>query len=173
MSGGIGSVPRVADRQLYAFLAQLKNRAESQTTSQNTTSIDVSSLRTELNAQIRALQIQITELQNTSPSNFKYRGEWDASSGKEPSFTLNNGDYWVVVTPGTTALGDYSSWVIGDWAVYSADGWQRVRNASFSSRYSIPSGETLTIPAGHNLLIVEGIDIDGELDLEGELVEVN
>jgi hypothetical protein len=49
---------------------------------------------------------------------------------------------------------------------------QFAKKAEWTPRV-IPDGETYLVPAGKQVLFVEEIDIEGDLVIDGDLVEVN
>lgn len=56
-----------------------------------------------------------------------YKGTWDASSGSAPSANPGDGEFWVITVAGSTTLGGFSAWSIGDWAIYDDQtGWDRI-----------------------------------------------
>ncbi|MGB1561541.1 MAG: hypothetical protein ACPHN2_08595 [Sinimarinibacterium flocculans] len=92
----------------------------------------------------------------------------DAHKGQKRSVELDGEDIQLVGdvdSPGVNKV--YGTNAAG------ARGWKD-DSAGGGSRYHIPSDETLTVPAGHNLLIVDtGLTLDGDLILDGDLVEMS
>jgi hypothetical protein len=63
---------------------------------------------------------------------WRHKGSWNASSNSPNLLTasLTAGDYYIVTTSGSTNLGGISSWVIGDWVVWSDTfSYQRIINS--------------------------------------------
>lgn len=56
-----------------------------------------------------------------------YQGTWDASAGTAPSAAPAKGQYWMVSVAGSTDVGGFTDWQVGDWAVYGTS-WQKVDN---------------------------------------------
>ncbi len=74
----------------------------------------------------------------------QFMGGWDArrvvegGSGNPPSFSPNNGEYWIVSIAGTQSLSGENDWQVGDWAIYNGSDWQKINNSpnvlSFNGR---------------------------------------
>lgn len=61
-----------------------------------------------------------------------YKGTWDANANS-PMLTSSvgtKGDYYVIVTAGTTSLNGIGNWGIGDWTVFNGSVWQRVEGGA-------------------------------------------
>jgi hypothetical protein len=83
-----------------------------------------------------------------------YQGSWDASANT-PALadgTGSQGDYYVVGTPGSTAIDGVSDWALGDWIIYNGTAWEKVEN---SNDVSSVNGQT-----GAVVLDLSDLDID-------------
>lgn len=60
----------------------------------------------------------------------KYQGVWNATTNTPTlaSGVGTQGHYYVVSVSGATNLDGITSWVIGDWAIYSGTAWQKIDN---------------------------------------------
>jgi hypothetical protein len=63
---------------------------------------------------------------------WRHKGSWNAFSNSPNLLTalLTAGDYYIVTTSGSTSLGGISSWVVGDWILWSDTfSYQRIINS--------------------------------------------
>ncbi len=51
---------------------------------------------------------------------------WDASAGSAPTATPANKEYWIVNVAGNYSLGGYTSWAVGDRALYINNDWTQI-----------------------------------------------
>ena len=52
------------------------------------------------------------------------KGAWNAlTNTPDISISPEINTYWITDTAGSTVLGTESAWTVGDWAVYTSDGW--------------------------------------------------
>lgn len=61
-----------------------------------------------------------------------FKGTWDASKDIAPG-SQNVGNFYIVNVAGTTDLAGKTgtnSWEIGDWAIYSEEGWEKIKNTN-------------------------------------------
>lgn len=59
-----------------------------------------------------------------------FQGVWDADEN-DPELVSSvgvNGHYYIVDTPGDTALDGIDDWAVGDWVVFADDAWVKVDN---------------------------------------------
>lgn len=60
-----------------------------------------------------------------------YKGTWNATTNS-PDLSASSptqGYYYVVSVAGSTSLGGYTDWGVGDWAIYNGTVWEKVDNS--------------------------------------------
>lgn len=63
-----------------------------------------------------------------------YLGVWDALNNIPQIVTSNHlrGDYYKVSVAGSTSLGEFNNWNIGDWVIFNGVNWDRIGNLTVS-----------------------------------------
>ena len=83
------------------------------------------------------------------------KGAWNAlTNTPDVSISPELNTYWIVDTAGSTVLGTESAWTVGDWAVYTSDGWIKIDGNLFNidsyskaetdGKYLLNTTDTLT-----------------------------
>lgn len=186
--------PTTNDRKLDLFLQNIHERIEANNTSVQTLTDSVRSV----NVQIQ----DMTSGGGDSTGAVTFQGIWDASTGAPPTDTPSQGDYYQVSANGETSLDGITGWGVGDWAVYNGTEWTAVRNYTIVAGDNITlsksagnvititgqetsrpgdaqapeyirEDETYTVVEDRQVLYMLPITIDGELVLDGSLVEVD
>lgn len=101
---------------------------------------DVERLRTSLSN----LDDQLKLIETYAYSALNYVSDWDAATNTPElpaASEENKGDFYIVSADGSTAVGSYSKWVAGDWAVSVGSRWVRVCNRDEFDASAITSGE--------------------------------
>ena len=94
--------------------------------------------------------ISIAELFTQIGADFgtiKLQGDWDASSGNEPTSDENpipNGYAWRVSVEGNTNLGGITVWHVGDLALKTSTGWLKIASSDVSAVWNNISGDPTT-----------------------------
>ena len=60
------------------------------------------------------------------------QGNWNASTNT-PDLTVltpDAGKFWIVSVAGSTNLGGFTNWTVGDWALYDGSAWQRIEGGT-------------------------------------------
>jgi hypothetical protein len=80
-----------------------------------------------------------------------YKGVWNAATNS-PTLTSgvgNQGDYYVVGTPGNTNLDGITVWSVGDWAVFNGTAWQKVDGGTSETYINLTVTGTANIATGN------------------------
>lgn len=73
-----------------------------------------------------------TTWQKIDNSGISYQGSWDALTNT-PTLTSsigNDGHFYIVSVSGSTNLNGITSWVVGDWAIFTSGVWLKIDNSS-------------------------------------------
>jgi len=87
------------------------------------------------------------------------QGQWDATLNiPDIDAIASINDYWIVKIAGATSLDGETSWDVGDWAVYTSNGWTRIDAAVYLNGTSIEqtlsiSGLNVSISGGNTITI--------------------
>lgn len=130
-----------------------------------------------------------------SPSNTAalFKGTWDANANNPDLANypgLSDGFTWIVITAGNTNLGGISSWLVGDYAIYSGGQWYKLSNSSFGwtltgNAGTIPNVNYIGTSDPHDLsiranaqeiirvLVGGGINVTGPITATGDITGAN
>lgn len=100
---------------------------------------DVERLRTT----ITTLDTLLKNIETAANAAMHYVGDWDASTNTPTipaADTANKGSFYVVSTPGATAVDEVSNWAAGDWIVSNGTKWVRIANSEVFDAAAIQSG---------------------------------
>jgi len=105
----------------------------------------------------------------------QYKGAWNADTNSPdlPAASPEQGDYYVVSTPGSTSLGGITDWKTGDWAIYNGAAWEKVDN---TDAVTSVHGRTGAIVAADDDYAASNITDDSDVgagDVAGALTALN
>ncbi|MCF8861601.1 putative tail fiber protein [Agrobacterium phage OLIVR2] len=74
-------------------------------------------------------KVPLSQINEALIGAMNYQGTWDASAN-DPEIPAaspaNKGWYYVINTPGTTIIDDFSEWSLGDWIVSNGSTWDKI-----------------------------------------------
>lgn len=78
-------------------------------------------------------------------SGMSYQGNWNAATNTPTlaSGTGINSQYYIVSTPGGTALDGITDWKTGDWAIFNGTAWQKIDQSNDVTSVNTKTGDVV------------------------------
>jgi hypothetical protein len=109
-------------------------------------------------------KVPIAQLDTVVLGGLKYMGTWNASTNSPtiPAAAISNkGQYYKVGTAGTTNVGGYTDWQIGDWVLSDGTIWDKIDN---TDQVQSVAGRTGTITLTKSDVGLSAVDNTSDLN---------